>query len=159
MTRSQLIDKHIAEITDWRGKTFAQARKAILAADPEIVEEYKWMGTPTWERYGILLVGDAYKGKVKFTFANGAHLADPDKLFNNGFGGKKWRAIDLHEGDKVNERALTKLIRAAIAFNQNEMKERAAKKAAAKKSPARKAPAKKAATTMRATTTRRKKTA
>jgi hypothetical protein len=145
LTPSELIDRHIAKITDWRGKTFAQVRKVFLAADPEMVEEFKWMGSPVWERDGIIAVGNAHKGKVKLTFSNGAHLPDPDKLFNNGFGGSKWRAIDIGEHDKVNEAALKTLIRAAIAFNQSELKERAAKKAAAKKAPAKKAPAKKAA--------------
>ena len=144
MNPSQLIDRHIAKITDWRGKTFAQVRKAFLASDPEIVEEFKWMGSPVWERCGIIAVGNAHKDKVKLTFANGAHLPDPDKLFNNGFGGSKWRAIDILKDDTVNERALKNLIRAAIAYNHSEVEKRAAaKKASAKKAPAKKAPKRK----------------
>ncbi len=116
---SQRIDRLIAEIPDWRAQTLAAVRKSILAADPEIVEEWKWMGSPVWSREGIIAVGNAHKEKVKLTFANGAKLADPQKIFNNGFGGSKWRAIDLFEGDKVNERALKNLVRAAIEYNQS----------------------------------------
>jgi len=122
MNASEQIDKLIAETTDWRGKTFASVRKAILAADRDIVEEWKWMGSPVWYRHGIILVGNAHKKHVKLTFANGAHLADPDKLFNNGFNGNKWRSIDYFEGDKVNGPALTKLIRSAIEYNQSKLK-------------------------------------
>jgi hypothetical protein len=124
MKPSEIIDRKIAGILDWRGKTFATVRKAILAADPEIVEEWKFMGSPVWYRHGIILVGNAHKDKVKLTFANGAKIEDPDKLFNNGFGGSKWRAIDLYEGDKVNERALTNLVRSAIAYNASELEKK-----------------------------------
>src|SRR5882757_4052772 len=110
MTASETIDRMIADITDWRGKTLASLRKSILAADPEIIEEWKWMGSPVWSRDGIIAVGNAHKGKVKLTFAYGASLPDPEKLFNNGFGGKVWRAIDVFEGDKVDARALKNLI-------------------------------------------------
>jgi hypothetical protein len=122
MNASEQIDKLIAETTDWRGKTLASVRKAILAADRDIVEEWKWMGSPVWYRHGIILVGNAHKKHVKLTFANGAHLADPDRLFNNGFNGNKWRSIDYFEGDKVNGPALTKLIRSAIEYNQSKLK-------------------------------------
>jgi hypothetical protein len=114
----------IAEITDWRGKTFASVRKTILEADPEIVEEWKWMGSPVWERDGIIAVANAHKGKVKVTFDHGARLADPDKLFNAGLEGNQRRAIDFFEGDKVNERALKTLVRAAIAYNQSKLKKK-----------------------------------
>jgi hypothetical protein len=118
MTPSEHIDQLIAKHPDWRGKTLAGLRKAILGADREIVEEWKWMGSPVWSRHGIICVGNAHKDKVKLTFSHGASLPDPDKLFNAGFGGKVWRAIDVFEGDKVDERALKNLIRAAIDFNQ-----------------------------------------
>ena len=112
-----LIDELIAELTDWRGKTLASVRKSILDADPEILEEWKWMGSPAWSHHGMIAVGNAHKDKVKLTFSHGASLPDPDKLFNAGLGGNAWRAIDFFEGDKVNEHALTNLIRAAVALN------------------------------------------
>ncbi len=115
------IDKLIAETTDWRGKTLASVRKAILDADPAIVEEWKWMGSPVWYRDGIIVVGNAHKKHVKLTFANGAHIADPDKIFNNGLEGNKWRSIDFFEGDKVNAPALKNLVRAAIEYNQSKL--------------------------------------
>ena len=118
MNPSDRIDQLIAGITDWRGKTFAAVRKTILAADKEIIEEWKWMGSPVWSRDGIIAVANAHKGKVKLTFMYGAKLADPDKLFNAGLEGNARRAIDFLEGDKVNERALKNLIRAAIEYNQ-----------------------------------------
>ncbi len=122
---SALIDEMIAELTDWRGKTLASVRKSILEADPEIIEEWKWMGSPVWSRDGMIAVGNAHKDKVKLTFAQGARLPDPDKLFNAGLGGNAWRAIDLFEGDKINERALKNLIRAAIEYNQSKLKRKA----------------------------------
>jgi hypothetical protein len=120
-----LIDEMIAELADWRGKTLASVRKSILAADPEIIEEWKWMGSPVWSRDGMIAVGNAHKDKVKLTFSHGASLSDPDKLFNAGFGGNTWRAIDLFEGDKIDERALRNLIRAAIEYNQTNLKRKA----------------------------------
>ncbi|EKS38675.1 DUF1801 domain-containing protein [Afipia clevelandensis] len=126
MTPSEKIDRLIAKTTDWRGKTLAAVRKAVLSADKNIVEEWKWMGSPVWECGGIIAVGNAHKDKVKLTFAHGASLADPDGLFNAGFNGKVWRAIDFLEGDKVNAPALKKLVQAAIEFNR----EKAAKKKA-----------------------------
>jgi hypothetical protein len=122
MHPSERIDELIAGLTDWRGKTLASIRKSILAADREIIEEWKWMGSPVWSRDGIIAVGNAHKDKVKLTFAHGASLPDPDKLFNNGFGGKVWRAIDLFEGDKINDRALKDLVRAAVDYNQIKLK-------------------------------------
>ncbi len=122
MNASEQIDRLIAGITDWRGKTFATLRKAILGADPEIVEEWKWMGSPVWSCDGMIAVGDAHKGKVKLTFAHGAFLPDPDKQFNAGLEGNMRRAIDYLEGDKVNERALKALVRAAIAYNRGKKK-------------------------------------
>ena len=127
MDPSDRIDRLIASLTDWRGKTFASVRKSILGADREIVEEWKWMGSPVWYRDGIIAVANAHKGKVKLTFAYGASLPDPDKLFNAGLEGNQRRAIDLFEGDKVNERALKALVRAAIAFNQSKAKKKAPK--------------------------------
>ena len=118
MDASEQIDQLIAGITDWRGKTLAGVRKTILAADREIVEEWKWMGSPVWSLDGIIAVGNAHKGKVKLTFMYGAKLADPQKLFNAGFEGNERRAIDFFEGDKVDAPALKDLIRTAIAYNQ-----------------------------------------
>jgi hypothetical protein len=124
MHPSERIDQLIANLDDWRGKTLASLRKAILAADKEIVEEWKWMGSPVWSRDGIIAVGNAHKEKVKLTFAHGAKLADPDKLFNAGLTGSTWRAIDVFEGDRVDATALKKLIRAAVALNQARLKKK-----------------------------------
>ena len=128
MSASDQIDQLIAGITDWRGKIFAGVRKAILGADREIIEEWKWMGSPVWSRDGIIAVGNAHKDKVKLTFSHGASLPDPDKLFNAGFGGKVWRAIDVFEGDKINAPALKNLVRAAIDYNQSKLKNKAVAK-------------------------------
>jgi hypothetical protein len=117
MTPSDKIDRHIAAVTDWRGRTLALLRKTILAAEPGIIEEYKWMGSPVWEKDGIIAVANAHKGKVKLTFDHGARLPDPGKLFNNGLDGNQRRAIDLFEGDKVDAAALKALVRAAAAYN------------------------------------------
>ena len=114
---SEQIDKLIDNLPDWRGKTLAKLRKVVHAADPEMVEEWKWMGTPTYYHDGLVLLFNHHKDKVKLTFYEGASLPDPDKLFNAGLGGSKWRAIDFLEGDKVNERALKALVRAAVARN------------------------------------------
>jgi hypothetical protein len=118
MNPSERIDELIAGLTDWRGKTLASVRKTILEADGEIIEEWKWMGSPVWSRDGMIAVGNAHKDKVKLTFANGASLKDPDKLFKAGLGGNRWRAIDFFDGDKINARALKSLVRAAIDYNQ-----------------------------------------
>ena len=127
MTPSERIDELIAGIADWRGKTFARVRKIILAAAPDITEEWKWMGSPVWSRDGIIAVANAHKDKVKLTFDYGARLPDPEKLFNAGLEGNQRRAIDFFEGDKVNERALKNLVRAAIDFNRSKKKKAPAK--------------------------------
>jgi hypothetical protein len=114
---SSLIDQKIKELGDWRGETLAKVRKIIHEADAGIIEEWKWMGSPCWSHDGLICVGNAHKDKVKLTFSEGASLPDPEKLFNAGFAGNKWRAIDLYEGDKVDEAALKDLIRAAAALN------------------------------------------
>jgi hypothetical protein len=132
MNPSERIDQLIAKLNDWRGKTFASLRKSILEADREIIEEWKWMGSPVWSHHGIIAVANAHKEKVKITFAHGAKLPDPDKLFNAGLEGKVWRAIDLFEGDRINAPALKSLIRAAVDYNQTKLKQ----KAPAKKAPA-----------------------
>ena len=124
MNPSERIDRLIAELTDWRGKTFAGIRKSILEADREIIEEWKWMGSPVWSRDGIIALANAHKGKVKLTFAHGARLPDPDKLFNAGLEGNARRAIDFSEGDEINERALKNLIRAAVDYNQLKSKKK-----------------------------------
>jgi hypothetical protein len=134
MKPSEQIDRMIAELTDWRGKTFASVRKSILAADREIIEEWKWMGSPVWSRDGMIAVANAHKGKVKLTFAHGASLPDPDRLFNAGLEGNARRAIDFLEGDKVDERALKNLVRAAIDYNQTKLKKNAGARAKARTS-------------------------
>ena len=125
MNPSERIDELIADLTDWRGKTLASIRKIILAADREIIEEWKWMGSPVWSRDGMIAVATVLKDKVKLTFSNGVILSDPDKLFNAGLDGNKWRAIDFFEGGRINERALKNLVRAAIDFNQSKLKTKA----------------------------------
>jgi hypothetical protein len=126
------IDRLIAQIADWRGKTFARVRKIIREADPEIVEEFKWMGSPVWSRDGIIAVGNAFKGRVNVTFAYGAHLPDPDKLFNAGFEGNARRVINFFENDEIDERALKTLVRAAIKYNQTNLKKNQKKTPAAR---------------------------
>jgi hypothetical protein len=125
MNPSEQIDQWIAQLTDWRGKTLASIREIIQATDREIIEEWKWMGSPAWSRDGMIAVANAHKDKVKLTFSHGASLPDPDKLFNAGFEGKVWRAIDFDEGEKINERALKNLVRAAIDYNQSKLKKKA----------------------------------
>ena len=114
---SALIDERIKELGDWRGKMLAKLRGIIHAADAEIVEEWKWRGTPVWSHGGIVCTGETYKNAVKMTFAKGAALKDPSGMFNSSLDGNVRRAIDIHEGDKVNEAALKDLIRAAVALN------------------------------------------
>lgn len=116
-TASELIDKRIKELDDWRGRTLASLRRLIKEADPEIAEEWKWRGTPVWSHHGLICTGETYKNVVKMTFAKGAFLKDPEGLFNAGLDGKVRRAIDIREGDRINEAALKKLIRAAVALN------------------------------------------
>jgi hypothetical protein len=114
---SALIDEKIKELGDWRGKTLAKVRKIIHQADPEIVEEWKWRGTPVWSHGGIVCTGETYKSVVKMTFAKGAALKDPSGLFNSSLDGNARRAIDIHEGEKIDEAALKDLIRAAVVLN------------------------------------------
>lgn len=111
------IDAKIAELGDWRGEMLAEIRRLIHAADPDVVEEWKWMGSPVWSNDGMYAVGNAHKDKVKVTFCHGAQLRDPDKLFNAGLGGNKWRAIDFREGDRIPKTAFKALLREAIAYN------------------------------------------
>ena len=132
MNASEGIDQLIAGLTDWRGKTLAKVRGILHEADPEIVEEWKWMGSPVWSHDGIIAVGNAYKDKVKLTFSHGARLPDPDKLFNAGLGGNAWRAIDFFAGDRINERALKNLVRAAVDYNQVKLKRKASQTTRAK---------------------------
>jgi len=126
---SRLIDARIAELKDWRGETLARVRTLIMLADPEVVEEWKWRGVPVWSHAGIICTGETYKSVVKMTFAKGAALQDPSGLFNSSLEGNTRRAIDLHEGDKIDEKALKALIRAAVALN---MSVRATKKSGAR---------------------------
>jgi len=114
---SALIDERIAELGDWRGETLSRMRKLIKEADPDVVEEWKWMGTPVWSHDGILCTGESYKSIVKLTFAKGASLRDPAKLFNSSLEGNTRRAIDIHEGEEVDAGAFKALIRAAVALN------------------------------------------
>src|SRR5215471_8374075 len=114
---SELIDKRIAELGDWRGKTLSRMRKLIKEADPNVVEEWKWMGTPVWSHDGIICTGESYKSIVKLTFAKGASLKDPTKLFNSSLHGNVRRAIDIHEGEEVDAGAFKALILAAITLN------------------------------------------
>src|SRR5262245_11867200 len=114
---SQLIDARLKELNDWRGETLARIRSLIKQADPEVVEEWKWRGVPVWSHAGIICTGETYKNVVKMTFAKGASLEDPSGLFNASLEGNTRRAIDIHEGDRIDERALKALIRAAVALN------------------------------------------
>src|ERR1700726_2282688 len=119
---SAFIDAKINELGDWRGKTLAKVREIIHKADPEIVEEWKWMGTPVFSHGGIVCTGETYKNVVKMTFAKGAALKDPSGLFNSSLDGNARRAIDIHEGEKINEKALKALVRAAVTLNQSTAK-------------------------------------
>jgi hypothetical protein len=114
---SQLIDARIKELSDWRGETLARIRTLIKKTDPEVIEEWKWRGVPVWSHAGIICTGETYKNVVKMTFAKGASLEDPTSLFNSSLEGNTRRAIDFHEGDKIDEKALQALIRAAVALN------------------------------------------
>ena len=125
MNPSERIDELIAALSGWRRKTFASIRKSILEADREIIEEWKWMGSPVWSHGGIIAVANAHKDKVKLTFSHGASLPDPDKLFNAGLEGNARRAIDFFEGDKINERALKTLVCAAVDYNKSKVKKKA----------------------------------
>ncbi len=114
---SALIDERIKDLGDWRGRTLAKVRGIVHEADPEVVEEWKWRGTPVWSHGGIVCTGETYKNVVKMTFAKGARLKDPSRLFNSSLEGNVRRAIDIHEGDKVDASALKELVRAAVALN------------------------------------------
>jgi hypothetical protein len=116
---ADLIDARIAELGDWRGETLAQVRAIIHAADPEVEETWKWRGVPIWEHSGIICTGETYKKAVKLTFAKGASLDDPSSLFNSSLDGNVRRAIDIHEGEQIDESALTDLVQAAIALNES----------------------------------------
>jgi hypothetical protein len=126
---SQHIDARIAELEDWRGETLARVRRLIKEACPDVVEEWKWRGVPVWEHAGIICTGETYKAVVKLTFANGAALDDPSKLFNSSLEGAVRRAIDIAEGEKINERALKALVRAAVDFNEAKKKKAPATRA------------------------------
>ena len=115
---TQLIDARIAELDDWRGKTLSRLRTLIKEADPQVVEEWKWRGVPVWSHAGIICTGETYKNVVKMTFAKGAALKDPSRLFNSSLEGNTRRAIDFHEGEKIDEEALKSLVRAAVTLNQ-----------------------------------------
>ena len=127
---SELIDKRIAELADWRGETLSRVRKLIKEADPDVVEEWKWRGVPIWSHEGIICTGESYKSHVKLTFMKGASLKDPTKLFNTGLDGNARRAIDIHEGEKIDASAFKALIRAAVALNTS--RDKAAPKRAKK---------------------------
>ena len=128
MTPSEHIDQLIAQLDDWRGDLLARTRRCILAAHPDITEDWKYRGSPVWSAHGQLVVGNAHKDKVKLTFAHGAKLDDPDRLFNNGLGGNAWRAIDLFTASELDEAALTRLVAAAVAFNEAKRAGKAAAK-------------------------------
>jgi hypothetical protein len=119
---SQLIDARIKDLGDWRGEMLGRLRALIKEADPEVVEEWKWRGVPVWEHDGMICTGETYKEVVKMTFAKGAALKDPSGLFNSSMGGNTRRAIDLHEGEKINEKALKTLVRAAVTLNKSKAK-------------------------------------
>ena len=122
---SRLMDGRIKELGDWRGETLARVRALIKQADPDVIEEWKWRGVPVWEHAGIICTGETYKAVVKLTFAHGASLADPSGLFNSSLAGNMRRAIDISQGDKINERALKTLVRAAVDYNLNKSKKKA----------------------------------
>jgi hypothetical protein len=132
---SALIDQRVAELGDWRGETLSRMRKLIKQADPDVIEEWKWMGTPTWSHDGIICTGESYKSVVKLTFAKGASLNDPHKLFNSSLDGNVRRAIDIHEGEQVDAGAFKALILDAIAFNAANVKAKAKPKATPKAPP------------------------
>jgi hypothetical protein len=115
---SQLIDGRIKELDDWRGRMLGRLRSLVKEADPEVIEEWKWRGVPVWSHDGIICTGETYKSVVKMTFAKGAHLKDPSRLFNSSLEGNTRRAIDFHEGEKINEDALKTLVRAAVGLNK-----------------------------------------
>jgi hypothetical protein len=119
---SRLIDAKIKELGDWRGAMLSRIRALVKAADPEVIEEWKWRGVPVWSHAGLICTGETYKSVVKMTFAKGAHIKDPVRLFNASLEGNTRRAIDFHEGDEINDKALKTLVRAAVAFNESKSK-------------------------------------
>ena len=121
---SRMIDERIKELGDWRGKLLSRIRTLIKQADPEVVEEWKWRGVPVWSHHGLICTGETYKNVVKMTFAKGAALEDPARLFNSSLDGNTRRAIDFHEGEKIDEKALKALIRAAVALNASRARRR-----------------------------------
>ena len=121
-TPSQLIDARIKELDDWRGQMLSRLRALVKQAEPEVVEEWKWRGVPVWARHGIICTGESYQKVVKLTFAKGASLKDPSGLFNSSLDGNTRRAIDFHEGEKINEKALKTLVRAAVTLNESKAK-------------------------------------
>ena len=125
---ARLIDARITELGDWRGEMLARVRRLIKQTDPDVVEEWKWRGVPVWEHDGIICTGETYKSVVKLTFAKGAQLADPKGLFNSSLDGNVRRAIDLHEGERIDERSFAALIRAAVALNRSAAPRRAARR-------------------------------
>ena len=129
---SQLIDARIKELGDWRGEMLSRLRTLVKEADPEVVEEWKWRGVPVWSHDGLICTGETYKNVVKMTFAKGAALKDPSGLFNSSLDGNTRRAIDFHEGEKINEGALKTLVRAAVDYNQLKLKKKAPAGARAK---------------------------
>ena len=129
---SQLIDERIKELGDWRGKMLGRLRTLIKEADPDVVEEWKWRGVPVWSHDGLICTGETYKNVVKMTFAKGAALKDPSRLFNSSLDGNTRRAIDFHEGEKIDEGALKNLVRAAVDYNQLKLKKKAPAGARAK---------------------------
>jgi hypothetical protein len=126
---SRLIDARIKELHDWRGETLARIRSLIKQADPDVIEEWKWRGVPVWEHAGIICTGETYKNVVKMTFAKGASLDDPSGLFNSSLEGNVRRAIDVHEGEQIDDKAFTALIRAAVALNTSSAAKKPRKKA------------------------------
>jgi hypothetical protein len=129
---SQLIDARIKELGDWRGEMLSRLRALVKEADPEVVEEWKWRGVPVWSHDGLICTGETYKNVVKMTFAKGAALKDPSRLFNSSLDGNTRRAIDFHEGEKIDEGALKNLVRAAVDYNQLKLKKKAPAGARAK---------------------------
>jgi hypothetical protein len=119
---SEQIDQHIAGISDWRGKVLATIRRIVREADPAVTEDWKWMGTPVWYCDGMVSLANPHRGKVKWTFVKGAHFADADRLFNAGLEGNDWRAIDIFEKDRLDEAALRRLVRTAVAYNRSQTK-------------------------------------
>jgi hypothetical protein len=148
MKPSERIDNHIAGITDWRGKVLATVRRIMLEADPAVREDWKWMGSPVWYCDGLVSLANAHKGKVKWTFAKGALFKDADHVFNAGLDGNAWRAIDIVEKDRLDEAALRRLVKAAIAYNRSQLKGKkapaSAAKAARRPGPAKKKPKRRA---------------